>query len=152
MSVDLKPSKEQEFSIFLSSDEAELYANINGFITEGKGKDKKQVAKSGVGFCRSHGYGIRPRLTNWGLTDGFGVYDATLKVDERKNVTMVGHKNGVDLFVDGEKVGYYRNQVACPLMWLGSAHGESFIGEMFNLEIYNKAFSQEEITEYLEER
>jgi hypothetical protein len=58
---------------------------------------------------------------------------------------ILGEHGKTTLIVDGVRIGEVNNQMVCPLRYFGSIYGESFIGKIRNVKVYNRILSAEEI-------
>jgi hexosaminidase len=67
------------------------------------------------------------------------------RLNQWTSVTILGERGRTTLIVDGVKVGEVNNQMVCPLRYFGSIYGESFIGKIRNVKVYNRILSAEEI-------
>ncbi len=69
----------------------------------------------------------------------------TLPADQWSSICVVGTEGRNAIYLNGEKIFEVNNQMVCPLKWLGSKSGNSFIGKIRKLRVVNRALSSKEI-------
>lgn len=139
---DVKTKDTSFKSVILSSRFAEIYANYV-YQTQ-TGKAKKDTTLTGVGIDRAVKYSANP-LTVFNGYRYTSIFDYQLPVSEWKSITIVGEKGKTTLFANGKFVESFSRQMLCPLDAIGNKKGESFIGELKNLRIYDRALELNEI-------
>jgi hexosaminidase len=137
--------------VILSSDLVEICSDYT-HTDEIKKKDaagkeiKEEIKRTGIGLIRAAGSrnGADPASTH--LTkDVSRVYSEPLPLNKWMTVTIVGNARNTTVYINGAKTGSSNNQMVCPLERLGSATGNSFVGKIRNLKVYNRAFTAKEI-------
>ncbi len=139
---DVKSNDTSSKSVILSSRFAEIYANYV-YQTQ-TGKTKKDTTLTGVGIDRAVKFSTNP-LTVFNGYRYTSVFDYQLPANEWKSITIVGEKAKTSLYVNGKFAGSFSRQMLCPLDAIGNKKGESFIGELKNLRIYDRALELNEI-------
>ena len=130
--------------VILSSGLAEICSDFSR-TEEKKSKDaagkeiKTKLAKTGVGVVRAAGSPGADPASSHLANDLSRVYGESLPPNEWVKLTVIGEPRHTTLFVNGEKVGEQREQSLCPLEILGSRTGNSFVGKVRNLKVYNYA-------------
>ena len=154
LTVDIMPAGESaNRGVILSSDLAEICAGSGAggtteVVTEFADGTKRRgsINTVGVGAVRAAG----ARLGE----DPFGTYLAhdVSKFSGRKpepgkwsSLCVVGTAGRHTIYLNGEKVLESNNQMLCPLRWLGSKTGNSFVGKVRKLMVVNRALSPREI-------
>ena len=137
--------------VILSSDLAEIcadYSRGEKVKTKGPdGKDKEtEIVRRGIGVVRAAGSrdGADPASSHL-ARDVSGVYSEPLPLDQWTSVAIVGTRRCTTVYINGQKAGATNNQTLCPLRWLGSKTGNSFVGKVRNLKVYDHAISAKEI-------
>lgn len=69
----------------------------------------------------------------------------SLPTGEWSSLCVVATQGRNVIYLNGEKVLDSNNQMLCPLRWLGSKTGNSFVGKVRNLRVLNRALSPQEI-------
>jgi hexosaminidase len=139
-------------NVLLSSDLVEVCGNytrkekITTKFADGTER-KADVNFAGLGLTRAAGArrgSGTPAETYLGhdVSKAFG---KELETGKWTTVTLVGTRGSTALFVDGLKVGTTNNQMVCPLRRLGSAHGQSFVGELRKIKVLNRALTDAEV-------
>ncbi len=136
--------------VILSSDLAEICSGFSR-TEEQKTKDadgkevKTKVTRRGLGAVRAAGSpGADPasaRVAN----DVSRVYADPLSLNQWITVTIVGDRGRTMAYVNGVKAGEHGEQALCPLAQLGSKTGNSFVGKVRGLKVYNRVLTTEEI-------
>lgn len=137
--------------VILSSKLVEICSNFTREEeVKRKDKDGKEVKsvvkKQGIGMVRAAGFMPGDPFSAAKKDDVSRVYGDGLKLNEWVTLTFVGEARKTTLYIDGQKVGQSGDQMICPLMRLGSETGNSFVGKVRDVKVYNKAFSAEEIS------
>jgi hexosaminidase len=137
--------------VILSSDLAEAcenYARNEEVVTKfADGTERKtKVQCSGVGMVRAAGSmkGKDP-ASSYLVNDVSKSFGKPLPLNQWQTITVVGTRGTNTIYLNGEKLGQSGNQMICPLRWLGSQTGNSFVGKIRNLKVYNRALSTKEI-------
>ncbi|MEO8415601.1 MAG: family 20 glycosylhydrolase [Ginsengibacter sp.] len=139
---DVKTNDTSSKSVILSSRFAEIYAN---YVYQTQiGEAKKDTTITGVGIDRAVKFSTKP-LTVFNGYRYSSVFDYQLPVNEWENITIVGEEGKTTLYVNGKFVESFSRQMLCPLDAIGNKKGESFIGELRNLRIYDRALELNEI-------
>ncbi|MFD0892668.1 hypothetical protein KBB96_14690 [Luteolibacter ambystomatis] len=73
------------------------------------------------------------------------VYAPAPAKDPWVKIAIVGDQRHTTVFVNGVKTGESNNQMLCPLALLGSPNGNSFVGVIRNLKVFNRVFTAREI-------
>lgn len=66
-------------------------------------------------------------------------------LNEWTSIAITGTRGGNTIYINGEKAGSFNNQMVCPLRWLGSRTGNSFVGKVRKLKVYDCALTAKEI-------
>jgi len=139
---DVKSNDTSSRSVILSSRLAEVYAN---YIYKTQiGKPKKDTTSTGMGIDRAVKFSTMP-LTVFNGYRYTSVFDYKLTLDKWENITIVGEKGKTTLYVNGKFAGSFSRQMLCPLDEIGNKKGESFIGELKNVRIYDRPLQLNEI-------
>lgn len=152
--------------VILSSDLVEICSDFSR-EEEIKTKDaagnevKTKVVRRGIGLVRaagspgadpsasmkvnqvSHVYGSP--ATSALVNDVSHASGEALPLNQWVTLTIVGERGHTTLYVNGRPAGGYNDQMVCPLAWLGSSTGNSFVGKVRNLRIINRALTVKEI-------
>jgi len=142
---DVKSYDTSSTSVIFSSRFAEIYANYV-YQTQ-TGKTKKDTTLTGVAIDRAVKFSTNP-LTVFNGYRYTSVFNYQLPVNEWKNITIVAEEGKTTLYVNGKFAGSFSRQMLCPLDAMGNKKGESFIGELKNLRIYDRAFEPNEINNF----
>ncbi len=119
--------------VIMSSDLVEICANHS--------KDKKV----GVGILRAAGiFGKDPRSSAVSH-DTDAVVSDPLPLNQWVDLTIVALPRQTQFYINGSFVGQDNNQMVCPLKHLGSNTGNSFVGSIKDLKIWNVARSARQI-------
>ncbi len=110
-------------------------------------KRVKNVDFTGVGLTRAAGArrGLgSPAETYLGhnVSKSFG---KSLELNKWTKLTVVGKRGSNTLYMDGVKIGTANNQMVCPLRYIGSQYGQSFVGKIKNFKVVNFARTAAEI-------
>lgn len=146
----LKTGDTDKRGVILSSAQAEVCADYSR-EEEQKSKDangkevKTKVTRKGIGLVRAGGSpGVDPASSHI-ANDLSRVYGESPAKGKWMKLTVVGDRRRTTLYVDGMKVGDSDVQTICPLGMLGSPTGNSFVGKVRNLKVYDRALSAKEI-------
>lgn len=139
--------------VILSSDLAEICAGsataaTAGVVTEFADGTKRSgsINTTGVGAVRAAGArkGDDPFSTY--LSHDVSKFSGRkLELNQWSTISIVGSARRNTIYVNGAQVGDSNNQMLCPLRWLGSKTGNSFVGKVRHLKIVNRALSAREI-------
>ena len=147
LSMQINPSRDQTTrGVILSSDLVEICANYIKEISR-KGPDGKPIKKTvtGFGLVRAAGaFGKNPFTASKRDQDDAVVGDP-LPPDNWSDLTIVGLPRKTKCYVNGKLVGTSNNQLTCPLKRLGSPTGNSFIGKIRGLRVWNVARTDAEV-------
>jgi hexosaminidase len=136
--------------VILSSGLAEICADFSR-SEEQKSKDaagkeiKTKVTKRGLGVVRAAGSPGADPASSHLANDVSRVYSEPLPLNHWATVTIVGERRHTTVFLNGDKTGESTEQALCPLGQLGSSTGNSFVGKLRNLKVYNRALTPKEI-------
>ncbi len=83
----------------------------------------------------SHGY-ASPATSNL-MKDVSHTYGEALPLNEWVTLKIVGKAGHTQFYVNGRLTGDRNDQMVCPLAWLGSPTGNSFVGKVRNLKVVN---------------
>jgi hexosaminidase len=157
-----KTSETGKRGVILSSDMIEIcsdYSREEEITTKDVGgkEVKTKVVHRGIGLVRaagspgadpsasmkvnqvSHVY-AGPAASNL-MQDVSHTYGEALPLNQWVTLTIVGERGHTTLYVNGQLVGSRNDQMVCPLAWLGSKTGNSFIGKVRNLKVVNRALT-----------
>ncbi|UKJ09243.1 family 20 glycosylhydrolase [Solitalea lacus] len=150
LSVDLKKLQTVEGkNVFLSSDLVELCGNYSWKQKEkieNNGQQNEQI-HSGIGIVRAAGarQGTGSPAETYLSHDVSNGFEQQLPLNQWTNLTIVAFKGGASVYINGQKIGETNNQILCPLRHIGSNYGDSFVGKIRNLKVWNRNLSNEEI-------
>jgi len=137
--------------VILSSDLVEICANYTkeSQVKE-KGPDgkelKKTIRQTGIGTLRAAGCPLKdPHDSVYMHYDTDRVVADTPALNQWVNLTIVGLAKQTQYYVDGQLVSTANRQLVCPLKRLGSATGNSFVGVVKDLKVWNYARTAKEI-------
>ena len=136
--------------VILSSDLMEIcsdFAREEEIKTkDASGKEvKTKVARHGIGLVRAAGTpGADPAASHL-MKDVSHVYGETPPLNQWVTLTIVGERGRTTLYVNGKSAGSYNDQMVCPLAQLGSKTGNSFVGQIRKLKIWNRNLSPTEL-------
>jgi hexosaminidase len=136
--------------VILSSDLAEICADFTR-TEEQKSKDaagkeiKTKVTRRGVGVVRAAGSAGADPASSHLVNDVSRVYSEPLPLNQWTTVSIVGERGRTTVYLNGDKAGESGEQAICPLAQLGSKTGNSFVGKIRNLKVYDRALSAKEI-------
>ena len=146
-----KTAETDKRGVILSSEFAEAcenYARNEEVVTKfADGTERKTKVKcSGVGMIRAAGSmkGNDP-ASSYLANDVSKSFGKPLPLNQWQTITVVGTRGTNTIYLNGEKLGQSGNQMICPLRWIGSKTGNSFVGKIRNLKVYNRALSGQEI-------
>jgi len=130
--------------VILSSDLAEICADYSrteeqiNRNADGK-KIKTRVTRRGIGVIRAAGSrdGADPASSHI-AKDVSRVYSDPLILNQWTTITIVGDRRNTSVYVNGAKTGGSDNQTLCPIAQLGSPTGNSFVGRIRNLKVYDR--------------
>lgn len=132
--------------VILSSALAEICTDFTR-VEEQKTKNgagmeiRTQVKKHGIGVVRAAGSPGIDAASSHLSKDVSRVYSDPLTLNHWTSVVIVGERGRTVVYLDGVKTGESNNQTICPLAELGSQTGNSFVGKIRNLKVYNHALS-----------
>jgi hypothetical protein len=137
--------------VILSSGLVEICANYTKDI-EIKEKDangktvKTKSRKTGIGILRAAGNpGKDPHDSVYALYGLDGVAANPLPLNQWVSLTIVGLERQTLFYVNGKLAGTVQKQMVCPLQRLGSTTGNSFIGVIDDLRVWNMARTAQQI-------
>jgi hexosaminidase len=140
--------------VIMSSDLVEICANDTK-ETQTTEKDaagkiiKKKTTTAGLGILRAaSGFGADPHSSPHG-NDTNGIISSPFPINQWVNVTIIGMPKKTECYIDGKLAGSSNNQMVCPLKHLGSTTGNSFIGVIKDVKVWNRVLSENEITKML---
>jgi hexosaminidase len=138
--------------VIISSDLVEICANDTKEIpSTTKGPDGKEIktktTKTGFGILRAaSAFGADPHASReWTATNG--IMADPLPLNDWADVTIVGLPHKTQCYINGKLAGTNSNQMVCPLKHLGSVTGNSFIGVIKDLKVWNVARTDAEIAQ-----
>ncbi len=141
-------------AVLLSSDLVEICANYEYDETvKKKGADGKTIATTvhhfGPGLIHAEGtrYGLGSPAETQHMTDVSHSFDQKLEPNQWVTLTVTGSRGASAIYLDGKKIGTTYNQMVCPLRYIGSVYGQSFIGKIRNLKVLNRLLSDDEIAQ-----
>ena len=132
--------------VIMSSDLVEICANdIKEAQTTTKdpnGKEiKKKTNKTGLGILRAaSGFGTDPHASPH-ASDTNGIIADPIPLNQWVDVTILGLPNKTQCYINGNLAGTSNNQMVCPLKHLGSTTGNSFIGVIKDLKVWDHILS-----------
>jgi hexosaminidase len=151
LSVDVfKTTDSGTRGVILSSDLAEICAdysrNEDVAVKGPDGKNvKKKVSRRGVGVVRAAGAPGKDAASSHLVNDVSRVYSDPLPLNQWTTLTIVGQQRRTKAYINGQKVGESGEQMLCPLARLGSKTGQSFVGKLRNLKVWDRALNPKEI-------
>ncbi|MFD0894407.1 family 20 glycosylhydrolase [Luteolibacter ambystomatis] len=145
-----KTADTERRGVILSSGLAEICADYSRTENrKSKGTDDKEITTKetlkGIGIVRAAGTPGADPASSFIVGDVSRVYGPSPAKDKWVKVAVVGDERKTTVFLDGVKVGESNNQMLCPLALLGSPNGNSFVGTVRNLKVFNRACSAKEI-------
>ena len=147
LTMDIRKTAETgQRGVILSSDLVEICSDFSRDeekTTKGAdGKETKtKVTRHGVGLVRAAGAFGKDPLDSIKSDQTSRVYSEPLPLDKWVTLTVVGQRGKTVVYLDGKKTGESNNQMVCPLRWLGSQTGHSFVGQIRNLKVYDREIS-----------
>lgn len=138
--------------ILLSSPIAEICANYQRdeeqAVKQADGSTRKtMVERRGIGTLRAAG--TREGNGSAGATrvaaDTGKSSNVMLPLNQWATITIVGEQNRNTIWLNGEKIAESNNQMVCPLAFVGGEKGNSFVGSIRKLQVWDRAFSAKEI-------
>jgi hexosaminidase len=153
-----KTAETGKCGVMLSSDMVEICSDFSREeeikTKDADGKEvKMKVDRRGIGLVRAAGSaGADPvsamkvnqvgqvyasPATSRLMNDVSHIYGKTLPLNQWVTLTIVGESGRTTLYVNGQSVGSYHDQMVCPLARLGSKTGNSFVGKIRNLKVWN---------------
>lgn len=138
--------------VILSSDLAEICSNYTRTdVKKTKGADGKEVETrielEGIGLVRAAGTPGKDPASSALVRDVSQVCSDPLPINQWVTVTVVGERRHTTVYLGGVKTGESGNQMVCPLDRLGSRTGNSFVGKIRNLKVYDHAVTAEDIAQ-----
>ena len=130
--------------VILSSTLAEICSDYTQVI-EQKTKDadgkvvKTKVTKQGLGVVRAAGSPGADPASSHIAADVSRVYAGPLMLNQWTTIAIVGERRHTTVYVNGVKAGESGEQMICPLAMLGSKTGNSFVGKVRNLRVWDHA-------------
>ncbi len=122
--------------VLLSSDLVELCDRYT---------DRKDPKRRGLAWVRAAGAPGKTPGESFLSKDVSRVYADSLPLNQWVTLAAVGTAGRTTLYLNGEKIGEHNDQMVCPLARIGSPHGESFVGSVRGLKVFNRAFTPDEI-------
>jgi len=147
------PAAPANRGVILSSDLAEICGGSQAggtteVVTEFADGTKRRgsINTVGVGAVRAAGalQGGDP-FSTYLAHDVSRFSGRTLEPNQWSALCVVGTAGRHTIYLNGRKVLESNNQMLCPLRWLGSKTGNSFIGKVRNLKVVNRALTAREI-------
>lgn len=154
LTLEAMPSGESaNRGVILSSDMAEICAGSGAggtaeVVTEFADGTKRRgsINTVGVGAVRAAGARVGEDPFSTYLAHDVSKFSGRkLETGRWSSLCVVGTARRHTIYVNGEKVLESNNQMLCPLRWLGSKSGNSFVGKVRNLRVVNHALSPREI-------
>ncbi len=155
LSFDVLPSDKAGANrgVILSSDLAEICAGSSAgstseVVTEFADGTKRRgkVNTVGLGATRLAGAPQGKDPFSGYLSHDVSKFSGTcLPAKTWSRICVVGTAGSHSIYLNGEKVFESNNQMLCPLRWIGSQTGNSFIGKVRKLRVVNRALSAKEI-------
>lgn len=155
LTFDVRPSKEAGANrgVILSSDLAEICAGSSAgsakeVVTEFADGTKRRgsVNTAGLGTVRLAGAPLGKDPFSGYLSHDVSKFSGkTLPAEQWSSICVVGTEGRNTIYLNGEKIFESNNQMLCPLRWIGSKSGNSFIGSIRNLRVVNRALTGKEI-------
>jgi hexosaminidase len=106
-----------------------------------------KVQRRGIGLIRASGaFGKDPADSIKGLEQTAAVCSDALPLNEWVKLTVLAERGKTSVYINGRKTGETNNQMVCPLRQLGSKTGNSFVGSVRNLNVYDRLLTGAEIT------
>jgi hexosaminidase len=138
LSMEICPTKKTgKRGVILSSDLAEICA-------EYRVKDKNGE-RAGIGVVRAAGAPGADPASSFLAHDVSRIYGPSPVVDKWTAITLVGERGRTTLYINGEQAGVQGEQTVCPLAYLGSKTGNSFVGRVRHLQVLSRALSAKEV-------
>ncbi len=141
-------------SVLLSSDLVEVCANYEYDETvKKKDADGKTIATKinhfGLGLIRCAGatHGLGSPAESHSVGGVSRSFDQKLALNQWVTLTVTGSPGASAIYLDGKKIGGSNNQMVCPLRYIGSLYGQSFVGKIRNLKVLNRLLSDDEIAQ-----
>ena len=122
--------------VLLSSDLAEICTDYSL---------NSKPPRRGVGVIRAAGTPGKNAASSFLGHDVNRIYSDPLPLNKWTTITIVGQQRRTAVYINGEKVGESGEQMLCPLTRLGSATGQSFVGKIRNLKVWDRAMTAKEI-------
>lgn len=155
LTFEARPSKNagNNRGVILSSDLAEICAGSSTgasteVVTEFADGTKRhgKINTTGLGTVRLAGAPQGKDPFSGYLTHDVSKFSGKcLPADTWTNVCIVGTEGRNTVYLNGEKIFESNNQMLCPLRWIGSKTGNSFIGGIRKLRVVNRALTHREI-------
>lgn len=110
-------------------------------------KTVKDMAGTGIGIARAAGArrGTGAPAETYLSHDVSRGFDKNFETNKWMTLTMVATRGTTAVFMNGEKIGLTGNQAVCPLRYLGSTRGQSFVGKIRKIKVWNRALSDTEV-------
>jgi len=145
-----KTADSDKRGVILSSGLAEICSDFSR-TEEHKSKDaagkevKTSTTRKGLSIVRACGTPGADPASSHIAKDLSGVCGDSPATNTWVKVAVTADKNRTTMFVNGVKAGDCNVQGLCPLAMLGSATGNSFVGKVRNLKVFDHTLSAKEI-------
>lgn len=157
LTFDIRPSKAAGANrgVILSSDLAEICAGsaagaTTEIVTEFADGTKRsgKINTIGLGSTRLAGAAQGKDPFSGYLSHDVSKFSGiSLPAETWSSVCVVGTAGRNTFYLNGGRIFESNNQMLCPLRWLGSKTGNSFIGQIRKLKVVNRALTTREIAE-----
>jgi len=99
---------------------------------------KTKIQRHGIGLLRAAGAPGKDPLDSIKFDQVSRVYTDQVPLNEWLHVTIIGDRGRTTVYFNGKKAGEQPKQMVCPLRWLGSKTGNSFVGQIRNLKVHDR--------------
>jgi hexosaminidase len=136
--------------VILSSDLAEICSDYSQSqqvkSKDANGKEvNSKVTHRGIGVVRAAGAPGADPASSYVAHDDSRVYGEALPLNKWTTLTIVGTRHRTSLYVNGVAAGEQGEQTLCPLALLGGKTGQSFVGKIRHLQVYDHALTPKDI-------
>ena len=150
MTMDVMPTTTTENrTVLLGSSLSEICSEmpVKGILGYHKIGNKMHNIESnerhfGIGIERANCWSPVPIRPTHDRYRTLHAYDTHLPLNKWSKITMVGERKGVSLYIDGKLIGKSAKYLTCPLDTVGNRLGDSFVGRIKGLTVYNKVMDK----------
>ncbi len=154
LSMDVcKASDTGQRSVILGSDLVEIcadYARKEEKLSKDSAGNKIKTTETthGLGLVRAAGAFGKDPADSIKTDQVSRVCGPQLPLDKWTTITIIAERGRTSVYVDGNKTGETNNQMVCPLRHLGSLTGQSFVGKVKNLIVWNRLIPVAQVMEH----